>query len=298
MRATPSFCLRAMFALLAFVALTLSTMPCLAQYSANQSSMGSVQRGLPSYLQHAGIAQNLNHPLPLSASFQNSSGKTISFGQYFGKRPVVLAEVYFSCGMLCPQVMRGAAKSLKQTGLKAGKDYEVVVTSFDPSDTPQQAAAEKRRFLSWLGDPAAASGVHFLTGSERSIDALTDATGYHYVRVQGPDGKMDQFAHSSVIMVATPDGRLSKYFSGIEYAPRDLRLAVVEASNHKIGSASDLFLLYCCSYDASSGRYTVSILRLLGLAGVVTILIVLGLLFLLTRKPRGRQFPPSSPTAA
>jgi protein SCO1/2 len=269
-----------------------------AQYSVDQPAMGNVQHGLPSYLQHAGIAQNLNHELPLHAKFVDASGQTVMLGKYFGNMPVVMAEVYFSCGMLCPQVMHGAANALKQTGLKAGKDYEVVITSFDPQDTPLQAAAEKQRFVEWMGDPAAAAGVHFLTGAQPSIDAITDATGFHYVRVQGPDGKLNQFAHSSVIMVATPDGRLSKYFSGIEYAPRDLRLAVVEASNHKIGTAADLFLLYCCSYSASSGRYTVSILRVLGLAGVVTILIVLGIFYLLTRKPKGRQFPPSSPTAA
>lgn len=272
---------------------------CQAQYGGDSNaSMGNVQHGLPAYLKRAGIAQNLNRKLPLSAKFVDATGKTVSLGDYFHTRPVVMANVYFSCGMLCPQVMHGAADALKQTGLKAGKDYEVVITSFDPQDTPQQAAAEKQRFLGWLGDPAAASGVHFLTGAQPSIDALTDATGFHYVRVQGPDGKMNQFAHSSVIMVATPDGRLSKYFSGIEYAPRELRLAVVEASNHKIGTAADLFLLYCCSYNPSSGRYTISILRVLGFAGMVTILIVLGLLYLLTRKPKGRQFPPSSPTAA
>jgi protein SCO1/2 len=140
--------------------------------------------------------------------------------------------------------------------------------------------------------------VHFLTGDQSSIDALSAATGFHYVRVSGPDGKMDQFAHSSVIMVATPDGRLSKYFSGIQYAPRDLRLAMVDASNHEIGTAADLFLLYCCSYNPSSGHYTVSILRVLGLAGCVTILIILGMIYLLTRKPKGRNFPPSSPSAA
>jgi protein SCO1/2 len=274
------------------------TPQCRAQYSTDQPAMGNVQRGLPTYLQHAGIAQNLNHPLPLSAKFVDSSGAQVALGQYFGSRPVVMAEVYFSCSMLCPQVMHGAADSLKETGLKAGKDYEVVVTSFDPQDTPQQAAAEKQRFVGWLGDPSAASGVHFLTAAQPAIDAMTDATGFHYVRMQGADGRMNQFAHSSVIMVATPDGRLSKYFSGIEYAPRDLRLAVVEASNHKIGTAADLFMLYCCSYNPSSGRYTVSILRVLGLAGMVTILIVLGMLYLLTRKPKGRQFPPSSPTAA
>jgi protein SCO1/2 len=271
---------------------------CRAQYAADQPVGGTAQTGLPPYLKQAGIAQNLNHKLPLTAQFTNSTGKTVSLGQYFGSRPVVLAEVYFSCGMLCPQVLHGAADSLKQTGLKAGKDYDVLVASFDPQDTPQQAVEAKQHFLNWLGDPSAASGVHFLTGAQPSIDALTTATGFHYVRVPGPDGKLDQFAHSSVIMVATPDGRLSKYFSGIEYAPRDLRLAMVEASDHKIGTATDLFLLYCCNYNPTSGKYTVAILRVLGLAGFVTILIVIGMFYLLTRKPTGRKFPPSSPTAA
>ena len=272
---------------------------CRAQYGgARNPSMGTVSSGLPTYLKHAGIAQNLNRKLPLNAAYVDSTEKPVVLGDYFGKRPVVLAEVYFSCGMLCPQVMHGAADALKQTGLKAGKDYEIVIASFDPKDTAQQAASEKQLFLSWLGDPGAASGVHFLTGQQPSIDALSSATGFHYVRVPGPDGKMDQFAHSSVIMVATPDGRLSKYFSGIQYEPRDLRLAMVDASNHKIGTAADLFLLYCCNYNPSSGRYTVSILRVMSLAACVTILIILGMIYLLTRKPTGRKFPPSSPTAA
>jgi protein SCO1/2 len=272
---------------------------CQAQYGgARNPSMGTTSSGLPTYLKHAGIAQNLNRKLPLSAAYVDSTGKPVTLGDYFGRRPVVLAQVYFSCGMLCPQVMHGAADALKQTGLKAGKDYEIVIASFDPKDTAHQAASEKQLLLSWLGDPGAASGVHFLTGQQPSIDALSSATGFHYVRVPGPDGKMDQFAHSSVIMVATPDGRLSKYFAGIQYQPRDLRLAMVDASNHKIGSAADLFLLYCCSYNPSSGRYTVSILRVLGFAACVTILIILGMIYLLTRKPTGRNFPPSSPTAA
>ena len=272
---------------------------CQAQYGgARNPSMGTVQRGLPTYLQHAGIAQNLNRRLPLSASYVDSTGKSVTLGDYFGKRPVVMAEVYFSCGMLCPQVMHGAADALKQTGFKAGKDYEVVIASFDPKDTSAEAANEKKLFVSWLGDPEASSGVHFLTGAQPSINALSTATGFHYVRVPGPDGKMDQFAHASVTMVATPDGRLSKYFSGIQYAPRDLRLALVDASNRKIGSAADLFLLYCCNYNPSSGRYTVSILRVLGFAACVTILIIIGMIYLLTRKPKGRKFPPSSTTTA
>ena len=291
-----SFALRcALLALLAAFALP----ACRAQYGgARNPSMGNVQHGLPTYLKHAGISQNLNQPLPLSARFVDSTGKPVVLAQYFGKRPVVMAEVYYSCGMLCPQVMHGAATALKQSGLKAGKDYEVVITSFDPKDTPQEAVGEKQRFLGWLGDPGAAGAVHFLTGKQPAIDAMSQATGFHFVPVPGPDGKMDQFAHSSIIMVATPDGRLSKYFAGIHYVPRDLRLAVDEASNHKIGSVSDLFLLYCCSYNPSTGRYTVSILRLLGFAAMVTIVIVLGMVYLLTRKPKGRNFPPSSPTVA
>lgn len=268
---------------------------CHAQYGGDRNaSMGSVQHGLPAYLQHAGISQNLNRELPLSAKFADSTGQPVLLGKYFGSRPVILVQVYFSCGMLCPQVMHGAAESLRQTGLKAGKDYQVVVASFDPNDTPQQAAGEKRRFLTWLGDPAATPSVHFLTGTPPSINALTSATGFHYVRVQGPDGKLNQFAHSSVIMVATPDGRLSKYFAGIQYVPRDLRLAMVDASDHKIGSVSDLFLLYCCNYNATSGRYTVSILRVLSIAAIVTMFVVIGILYLLTRKPKGRKFPPSA----
>lgn len=286
-------------ALLAALLLACFSPLCQAQYGgARNPSMGDVQRGLPTYLKHAGIAQNLNRELPLSAAYVDSTGKPVILGDYFGKRPVVLAEVYFSCGMLCPQVMHGAADALKQTGFKAGKDYNVVIASFDPKDTPAEAASEKQLFLSWLGDPAAASGVHFLTGPQSSIDALSAATGFHFVRVPGPDGKMDQFAHSSVIMVATPDGRLSKYFAGIQYQPRDLRLAVVAASNRKIGTAADLFLLYCCNYNPSTGRYTVSILRVLGFAACVTILIIFGMIYLLTRKPKGRNFPPSTPSAA
>ena len=289
-----SFVLWAVFAVPVLAWIPRST----AQYAADQPTGGTPQTGLPDYLKHAGIAQNLNRKLPLKAEYRNTSGNLVPLGRYFAGKPVVLIQVYFNCGMLCPQVLHGAADSLKQTGLQAGKDYDIVVASFDPQDTPQAAAGEKLRFLQWLGNPSEAPGVHFLTGAQPSIDALTEATGFHYVRVPGPDGKMDQFAHSSVIMVATPDGRLSKYFSGIQYAPRDLRLALVDASDHKIGTASDLFLLYCCSYNPGTGKYTVAILRVLGLAGMITIFIVMGMLYLLTRKPTGRKFPPDAPTSA
>jgi protein SCO1/2 len=138
-----------------------------------------------------------------------------------------------------------------------------------------------------LGAPsAAANSVHFLTGPQSSITALAEATGFHYVRVPGPDGKMDQFAHSSVVMIATPDGRMSKYLFGVDYQSRDVRLALIQASTHHIGSLSDLILLYCCNYSPSQGRYTVAVLRILGLAGVASLLIVIWMLWLLSKKPK------------
>ena len=197
-----------------------------------------------------------------------------------------MALVYFNCGMLCPQVLHGMASSLKQTGLHPGHDYDIIVASIDPSDTPANATEAKQHFLMMLNDPPAAASVHFLTGQQASITDLAQATGFHYVRVPGPDGKMNQFAHSSVIMIATSDGRMSKYLSGVEYQPRDVRLALVEASDHKIGSFSDLILLYCCNYTPSEGRYTVAIMRVLGLAAMGSVFMLVVVVYLLGKKPK------------
>jgi protein SCO1 len=244
------------------------------------------QGGLPQYLKNAGLEQRLNQPLPLTASFLDETGKQVELGSYFHQRPVAMALVYFKCGMLCPQVLHGMAEGLKASGFVAGKDYDVVVTSIDPTDSPADASAAKKVFLGELGQSSAAAetGVHFLTGQEPSIELLSGSTGFHYVRVPGPDGKMDQFAHSSVIMFATPDGRMSKYLAGVEFPSRDVRLALVDASQHRIGTAKDIFLLYCCNYVPSTGRYTVDVLRLLGIAAVLT-MAGLGIgIYLLTRK--------------
>jgi protein SCO1 len=252
--------------------------------------MGAVaQGGLPQYLKNAGLEQRLNQPLPLKSAFVDETGKTVELGTYFHDRPVVMALVYFKCGMLCPQVLHGMAEGLKASEFVAGKDYSVVVASIDPMDTPADAGAAKQTFLGDLGQSsaAAAAGVHFLTGQEASIAALSGATGFHYVRVPGPDGKMDQFAHSSVIMFATPDGRMSKYLAGIEFPARDVRLALVDASQHKIGTVKDAFLLYCCNYVPSVGRYTVDVLRLLGIAAAVTMVGLGTGLYFLTRKQSG-----------
>lgn len=267
-------------------------------YSADKP-LGAAAQSLPAYLRQAGIDQNLNRALPLRDMFVDEAGTQVPLGRYFGQRPVVLALVYNKCAMLCPQVLHGLGTVVRQSDMQPGREVEVVVASIDPSDTPGDTVEPRGRLLSMLGLPSGAkpagsdttntndpaSHVHFLTAAEPSIEDLAAATGFHYVRVPGPDGRMNQFAHSSVIMIATPDGHMSKYLSGVEYQPRDLRLAVLEASHHHIGSLTDLILLYCCNYTPSQGRYTVAVLRVLGLAAMGSIAMLLLVLYLLTRKP-------------
>jgi protein SCO1/2 len=258
-------------------------------YSA-EKPIGTMAQQLPDYLKHAGVEQRLNQPLPLTAAVTDEAGVTTTLGSYFGgKRPVILALMYYKCKMLCPEVLHGLAMGLKDTTLIPGKDYEVVVFSIDPTDTAKDAMNEKDQFLAMLGNPAAGPAVHVLTGAPASITAMSQATGFNFVLVPGPDGKMDQYAHSSVIMFATPDGRLSKYISGISYPGRDLRLAVLEASERRISNPVDLVLQYCCSYDPVAGKYSVSVLRILSLAAMGALLAVVGMIYLLTRKPRSQM---------
>ncbi len=275
-----------------YAAVSVSGAPARAQGYSADKPLGTSAQSTPEYLRKAGIDQNLNRPLPLKDTFVDEGGGVVALGKYFRERPVVIALVYNKCGMLCPQVLHGMGAALRQSGMHAGHEYEVVVASIDPTDKPADTAEPRKHLLSMLGlggnggeDGAPASHVHFLTGGEHSIDELAAATGFHYVRVPGPDGQMNQFAHSSVIMIATPDGRMSKYLSGVEYQPRDLRLAVLEASNHRIGTLTDLILLYCCNYTPSQGRYTVAVLRVLGLAAMGSLGMLAAVLYLLTRKP-------------
>ena len=255
-------------------------------YSADKP-LGMTAQQRPDYLAHAGIEQRLGRQLPMTAQFTDSTGRTGAAASWFNGRPVVMALVYYKCAMLCPQVLHGLATGLRETTLTPGKDYDVLVFSIDPTDKPADAVAQKRDFLQETGKPNGGAAVHFLTGSEASIAAVSGATGFHYVRVPGPDGKLDQFAHSSVIMFATADGRMSKYLSGIDYAPRDIRMALLDASAKKISNPVDLLILYCCSYNPAVGRYSVSVMRVMGIAGMVAVLIVIGMLVLLTRKPKG-----------
>ena len=255
------------------------------QYSADKP-VGTAAQAPPAFLKKAGVNQNLGNALPLKDRFIESNGTEVPLGAFFEHRPVVMALVYYRCKMLCPQVLSGLAKTLRSVGFTPGKDYDVVITSIDPMDTPADGAVEKTRFLESLGAPDAGSSVHFLTGQQAAITDLASATGFNYVRVPGPDGKMDQFAHSSVIMIATPDGRMSKYLFGIDYQPRDVRLAVIQASTHHIGSLSDMILLYCCNYSPSAGKYTVSVLRVMGLAAMGSLFMLGAMFYALSRKPK------------
>jgi protein SCO1 len=274
--------LRRLCPLLVAIALAV---PAFAQYSADKP-LGASAQSAPAFLKNAGIDQRLGTQIPLTLHFRDSNGADAPLGRYFAQKPVALALVYFKCAMLCPQVLHGLANSLAQTGYAPARDYDVLVASIDPTDTPADAAAARQKFVSELGGNVPEGSVHFLTGAQPEITTLANSVGFHYVQVPGPDGKMTQFAHSSVIMVATPEGKLSKYLTGVEYQPRDVRLALLEASDHRIGSPTDLILLYCCNYSPSEGRYTVSVLRVLGLAAMASVFGLAAMLYLLSRKPK------------
>jgi protein SCO1/2 len=228
------------------------------------------------------IEQKLNEQLPLDLTFRNEQGEPVRLGDYFGKKPVVLSLVYYQCPMLCNQVLNGMVTSFKVLNFKPGEEFEVVTVSFDPLETAELARAKKSTYVNYLPVAKrgpAANGWHFLTGDQENIRRLTDAIGFHYYF----DAATDQFAHSSAIYVATPQGRLSHYFYGIDYSPKDLRLSLVEASANKIGSPVDQLLLYCYHYDPATGKYGAVIINIVRLAGIGT-LIAIGIMFVLMRR--------------
>jgi protein SCO1 len=239
--------------------------------------------GLPPALSKVGIDQKLNSQLPLNLSFRDEQGGQIKLGEYFNKKPVVLALVYYECPMLCTQVLNGMVSAFRVLSFKAGREFEVVTISFDSRENPLLAAAKKKTYVDYLPQAdrnAAQAGWHFLTGDEASIKALTEAVGFRYQF----DQATNQFAHASAIYVATPQGRLARYFYGIEYAPRDLRLGLIEASENKIGSPVDQLLLYCYHYDPATGKYGAVVMNIMRLGGLVTVIGIVLLLLLLRRR--------------
>jgi protein SCO1/2 len=236
---------------------------------------------LPGALQGVGIDQKLDQQLPLNLTFHDEYGRDVPLSSFFhAKKPVVLALVYYRCPMLCTQILSGLESSLKVVSFNPGQDFEVVSISFDPKDTPQIAAEKKQNYLKRYGRPNTANGWHFLTGDDNNIKALTDAVGFHYKY----DAKTDQFAHASGIMIVTPDGRLSKYFYGVEYSPRDVRLGLVEASQNKIGNPVDALLLFCYHYDPATGKYGAVARTMIRFAGAAFVLIGGSFLFIVFRR--------------
>jgi protein SCO1/2 len=234
-------------------------------------------------LKEIGIDQKLNGPLPLDAEFQDETGTVVKLRQYFGERPVVLALVYYSCPMLCTQVLNGLAGSLQGMSYSVGKEYDVVVVSFDPGETPAMAAERKQHFLRrWMIRDAREGSIHFLTGREDSIKALTGAVGFRYTW----DAETSQFAHPAAITVATTDGRISRYLYGVEFAPKDLKLAIVEASEGKIGSLVEKAMLFCYHYDPESGTYGFAIMNVVRGAGALTVLIIVTAIVVSLRRER------------
>jgi protein SCO1/2 len=214
--------------------------------------------------------------------FQNENGEQVKLGDYFGKKPVVLSLVYYDCPMLCNQVLNGMISAFKVMAFSPGQEFDVVTVSFDTRETAAQAASKKRTYVGYLPQAKRAganSGWHFLTGDEKNVKALTEAVGFRYRF----DEVTNQFAHASAIYVATPEGKLARYFYGIEYAPRDLRLGLIEAAENKIGTPMDQILLYCYHYDPATGKYGAAVINLIRLGGVLT-LIAVGIMFWLMRR--------------
>jgi protein SCO1/2 len=235
--------------------------PPLASRSLN-SGQSSAQ--LPPGLAGVGIQQKLDNQLPLHLKFRDEYGQEVTLGKYFeSNKPVLLAPVYYRCPMLCTQIMSGLEGALRAVKFNPGQDFEIVAFSFDPKDVPETALAKKEMYMKRYRRPDTKNGWHFLTGDEESIKALTAALGYGYQY----DPKTDQYAHASGVMIATPQGRLSKYFYGVEYSPRDLRLGLVEASENKIGNPVDALLLFCFHYDPATGKYGAVAMNMIRFAG-------------------------------
>jgi len=258
--------------------------------TAQVSSYGDKQQGenrgdeLPKVLKAVEVSQHLNQQLPLDATFVDETGKTVQLGDYFGSKPAILTTVYFNCPMLCSEELDGLTSSLEMVHLNPGPDFNVIVISIDPAETPELAAKKKAFYLKRYGRPETAAGWHFLTGKEPAINAVTKAVGFGYVRVPGPDGTMSQFAHASSIEVITTNGKVAQYYLGVEYSPKDMLLGLIEASGNKIGSPVANILTYCYHYDPETNKHSIIVARVVQLGGMVTMAGLGGFMFVMFRR--------------
>jgi len=236
----------------------------------------------PPYLTNVGIEQHLDGQVPPDLLFVDDIGRPVRLGDYFGKKPLILNLVYYNCPMLCGEELAGLAAAMKVVKFDLGGQFEVVTVSFNPKETPELAAAKKKEYLQRYGRPNAAAGWHFLTGPAESINALTKAVGFQYQY----DESKKQYAHATAIMVLTPQGRISRYFYGVDFPPKDLRMGLVEASQGKIGNAIDQVLLYCYHYDPAAGKYGAVVANMLKVGAAITILILGGMILIFLRMDR------------
>jgi protein SCO1/2 len=253
-----------------------------AQVGRTAQEPGEPAANRPGLLSKIAIEQRLNTQVPLDIPFTDETGREVRLGDYFGKRPVILALVYYECPMLCTQVLNGLVTALGVMKFEPAKEFEVVAVSFNPREGPGLASQKKANYLERYGRPHTAAGWHFLTGKEESIRRLTDAVGFRYAY----DEKIKQYAHGAAIEVLTPRGVLSRYFYGIEYSPRDIRLGLIEASEERIGNAIDDVLLFCYHYDPATGKYGAAVLRMVRIGGVATVLAFLSFLAVSLRRER------------
>ena len=239
----------------------------------------------PNLLSEIGIDQNLNAQIPLDLTFKDETGRDVRLRDYFGAKPVVMNFTYFSCPMMCPEVLSGMASAFTILKFDAGKDFTVLSVSFDPKDTPEHATSEKAMYVKRYGRPGAEQGWHFLTGDKAAIAALTQAAGFRFAW----DDMSQQYAHASGMMVLTPQGRIAQYFYGVEFSPKDLRFGLVQASQNKLGTLVDQVLLYCYHYDPRTGKYGAIVSRVMQVAGAITVLVLGGFIFMMLRMEPSRR---------
>ena len=245
-------------------------------------ALAAAEDARPPALRDVAFDQRLGERVPLGIALRDEAGRAVRLGDYFGPKPVVLALVYYDCPMLCTLTLNGLVSALRALSFDAGREFLVVTVSFDPRETPALAAAKKAAYLQRYGRPGAAAGWHFLTGAEQAVAALTRAVGFRYAW----DERTQQFAHPAGLVVLTPDGRISRYLYGVEYAPKDLRLGLVESSAGRIGSAVDHLLLFCYQYDPATGRYAATAMRILRLSALATLAGLGGFIVLMVRRER------------
>jgi protein SCO1 len=267
---------------------------------AQVSGYGDKQMGptneKPSVLNGVGIAQRLNTQLPLNLGFTDDEGKSVHLGDYFGRRPAILALVYYRCPMLCSEELDGLTSALRMVNYVPGKDFNVVVVSIDPDEGPDLAAAKKRSYLKRYGKPETANGWHFLTGTQPNIDALSQAVGFKYVKLQVPGSTSTQYAHASSIQIVTPEGKLAQYYMGVEYSPKDMLLGLNEASSNRIGSPVDNILTYCYHYDPQANTHSLIVARVVQLGGFLTVLILGGFMVIMLRRDYRQERQPATKT--